>query len=207
MRGATGVSLQLHQILPLPGQTNLYLPHKWNVIYNESQPPTSPNTALATQSYGSRLQWKVSKPSIASAKRNLIRPWSEHNPKIRSSSRSCRFRRPYSSHLGHAFYVEKETFRAPAISQNFTKCRACHEKSQSTTSFSKYCPCHEKRTAWLIRITYETSFTMRRATRVTLQLQQILPLPRKMNLMIDPHFKIKRHLQCAEQVKSPFNTL
>ena len=42
-------------------------------------------------------------------------------------------------------------------------------------------------TSWLIRITYETSFTMRGATKGSLQLQQILRLPRKMNLMIDPH--------------------
>ena len=36
---------------------------------------------------------------------------------------------------------------------------------------------------------HETLFTMRRATRVSLQLQQILRLPRKMNLMIDPSHK------------------
>ena len=36
------------------------------------------------------------------------------------------------------------------------------------------------------RLTYETSFRMRGATRVTLHLHQILRLPRKMNLMIDP---------------------
>ena len=42
-------------------------------------------------------------------------------------------------------------------------------------------------TSWLIRITYETSFTMRGATKGSLQLQQKLRLPRKMNLMIDLH--------------------
>ena len=47
--------------------------------------------------------------------------------------------------------------------------------------------CHAKLISWLIRIAYETSFTMRRATGITLQLHQILRLPRKMNLMIDPH--------------------
>ena len=36
-------------------------------------------------------------------------------------------------------------------------------------------------------LTYETSFTMRGTTRVILQLHQILRLPCKMNLMIDPH--------------------
>ena len=34
-------------------------------------------------------------------------------------------------------------------------------------------------------LTYETSFTMRGATGITLTPHQILRLPRKMNLMID----------------------
>ena len=43
----------------------------------------------------------------------------------------------------------------------------------------------------------EMSFTVRGATGVTLQPHQILRLPRKMTLMIDPY--MKRHLQCEEQ--------
>ena len=74
---------------------------------------------------------------------------------------------------------------APAISQNVTKCCAWYEKSHS--NFIKYCACHAKWISSLIRLTYETSFTMRGATRVSLPLHQILRLPRKMNLMIDPH--------------------
>ena len=55
MRGATGISLQPHQILRLPRQRNLMidLHHIWNVIYNarsnRHQPPTSPNIAAVTQ--------------------------------------------------------------------------------------------------------------------------------------------------------------
>ena len=55
MRGATRVILQLHQILRLPRKMNLMIDphHIWNVIYNarsnKSRPPTSPNTAPATQ--------------------------------------------------------------------------------------------------------------------------------------------------------------
>ena len=41
--------------------------------------------------------------------------------------------------------------------------------------------------SWLIRITYETSFTISGATGITLQPHQILRLPRKRNVMIDPH--------------------
>ena len=55
MRGATGISFQPHQILRLPRQRSVMIDraHIWNVIYNarsnRHQPPTSPNTAPATQ--------------------------------------------------------------------------------------------------------------------------------------------------------------
>ena len=35
------------------------------------------------------------------------------------------------------------------------------------------CACHAKRISWLIRITYETSLTMREASKVTLQTHQV----------------------------------
>ena len=41
--------------------------------------------------------------------------------------------------------------------------------------------------SWLIRVTYETLFTMRGTTEVLLQNLRMLRLPRKMTLMIDPH--------------------
>ena len=62
----------------------------------------------------------------------------------------------------------------------------CAEQQESSSNVTKYCTCHAKWLWWLIRITYEPSFRMRGATRVTLHLHQILRLPRKMNLMIDP---------------------
>ena len=89
---------------------------------------------------------------------------------------------------------------------NLTKYCACHAKWISwlmhikyETSFSmrgargissnltKYCACHAKGVSRLIRITYERSFTMRGATGINFQPHQILRLPRKRNLMIDPH--------------------
>ena len=63
----------------------------------------------------------------------------------------------------------------------------CAEQQSTPSNLTKYYACHAKWISWLIHITYETSFTMRGATVNTLQLQQILRLPRKMNLMIDPH--------------------
>ena len=62
----------------------------------------------------------------------------------------------------------------------------CAERQASPSNFTKYCACHAKWISWLIHITYETSFTMRGATVNTLQPHQILRLPRKINLMIDP---------------------
>ena len=63
----------------------------------------------------------------------------------------------------------------------------CAEQQKAASNFSKYCACHAKWISWLIHITYETSSTMRGATVNTLQPHQILRLPRKMNLIIDPH--------------------
>ena len=187
MRRASKVNLQPQQILRLPCKMNPMINprHAWNIIYNarskHSQPPTSPNTAPATKSVSSRLQRKL---------RELLPPIErrfDDNPTIiRSENRISHppLRRPYSSDLEHDFVLKNTTFRAPPISQNVTKCCACHEKSHS--NFTNYCACHAKCISWLIRVTYETSFRMRGASKVNLECHQILRLPRKMNLMIDP---------------------
>ena len=62
----------------------------------------------------------------------------------------------------------------------------CAEQQESSSNSTKYCTCRAKWLWWLILVTYETSFTMRGATGVTIQLHQILRPPRKMILMIDP---------------------
>ena len=62
----------------------------------------------------------------------------------------------------------------------------CAEQQESASNFSKYCACHAKWISWLILVTHETLFTMRGVTTVIVQTHQILRLPRKMNLMIDP---------------------
>ena len=103
--------------------TTLY----YNARSNRSHPPTSPNTAPATQ--------------------NDCDDWSASHMK---------------RHL------------------------QCAEQQESQSNFTKYCACHAKWISWLIRLTYETSFRMRGASKVNLEPHQILRLPRKMNLMIDP---------------------
>ena len=61
----------------------------------------------------------------------------------------------------------------------------CKARSTNVTNVTKCCACHAKWLSWLILVTYETSFTMRRATGLILQRHQILHLPRKMTLMSD----------------------
>ena len=103
----------------------------WNVIYNarsnRSHPPTSPNTAPATQ--------------------NDCDDWSASHMK---------------RHL------------------------QCAEQQASPSNLTKYCACRVKRISSLIRVTYETSFTMRGATSIALQRHQILRLPHKKSLVFDP---------------------
>ena len=69
-------------------------------------------------------------------------------------------------------------FATQSYIQTFTKYCTCHEKWH--LNFTKYCACHEARLTYLVLITYETSFTVRGATGVTIQPHQILRLPRKM---------------------------
>ena len=65
MRGATGITLQPHQVLRQPRKMNLMIDphHLWNVIYNawnsRHHPPTSPSTAPATQN--ERHDWSRSR--------------------------------------------------------------------------------------------------------------------------------------------------
>ena len=76
----------------------------------------------------------------------------------------------------------------------------CAEQQDSSSNVTKYCACHEKWLVSLILVTYETSFTMRGATGITLQPHQILRLPRKsalQNLSEILRERLKRQFQCA----------
>ena len=76
----------------------------------------------------------------------------------------------------------------------------CAEQQASPSNLTKYCACHEKWCASLIVVAYETSFTMRGATGITIQPHQILRLPRKsalQNLSESLRERLKRQFQCA----------
>ena len=187
MRGATTVTLQCHQILHLPRNINLMIDprHIWNVIYNARSNtgycPTSPNTAPATKFWVQDVSGK----SLNCFRQykddpSMIRAWSEDKIVISHPP----LRRPYSSHLGDAFCMEKYNIWRSGYLSKFHEVLPLPRKWRS--NFTKYCTCHAKWISWLIRVTYDTSFTMRGATTVTLQCHQILHLPRNINLMIDP---------------------
>ena len=83
---------------------------------------------------------------IASANIKTIRRQSEHDPSMKSSSRTRRLGDLPRPTLETHFVWKNTTFRAPAISQNVTTCCACHEKWHS--NFTKYCACHAKWISW-----------------------------------------------------------
>ena len=202
MRGATGVTIQPHQILRLSRRKTHLLNHHyiWNLIYNarsnKCHPPNSPNTAPATQNdhptSGRNLR-KTAKTSFP------MRGRSDHDPSMIRPQK----RKPQPASQARLlfelttsiFYCKIQHF-APNLtfkpSPNTAPATKSHEKWHS-----KYCACHEKWHAWFIILTYETSFTMRGATNVTLQTHQILPLPRKMTT---------QHLAeiCRKQLKTSF---
>ena len=155
VRRANQITLQPPQILRLPHKMKVIsdLRHIWNVISNarskQSHPPTSPNTAPATKFWMQDFSAKTL---------NCFRQYKDDSRIIRRYPRIIRryprisedkivishppLRRPSPCDLGDNFVLKNTTFRAPAISQNVTKCCACHGKSHST--FTKYCACHEK---------------------------------------------------------------
>ena len=63
----------------------------------------------------------------------------------------------------------------------------CAEQQVSRSNLTKYCACHAERLAYFVLITYETSFTGRRATGVTIQPHQILRLSRRKTRILSPH--------------------
>ena len=71
---------------------------------------------------------------------------------------------------------ESHDWSAPHMKRHFQ----CAEQAKSTSNLSKYCACHAKWIPWLIRVTHETSFTMRGASTVSHQPHQILRLPRNL---------------------------
>ena len=156
MRGATGITLQPHQILRLPRNMNLMIDphHICNVIYNarsnRHQPPTSPNTAPATQNDHPTFHrnWlKTGETSFPMRDRSdhdprTIRERSDHDPTQKTQNWTRRAAKA-TFRTGQEQILSKiTTFPAPAIIPNVTKCCTCQKKWHM--NFTKCCSCHKK---------------------------------------------------------------
>ena len=127
-------------------------------------------------------------PWSASANRKTIRGYpriSEHNPTIKSSSRTRRFGDLTLPILDTILYCKIQHF-ALRLSPKMSRSAAPATKSPTRTS-PNTAPATQKWMSSMICVTYETSFLMRGASKVTLQPHQILRLPRKMNRILHPH--------------------
>ena len=178
VRGATSLPLQLNQIFRLPRKIALQK-SKRNLR------KTDETSCIMSFT----LPWSEHDPT-------MIRPWSDHELVLLH-------RRPLAEVTCRA---SGDMFWKLHICPNFTKCCTYHEKSHSNitkccayhgkwhsnnitnccayygkrrSNSSKYCTCHPKWLSCLILLTNETSCTMCGATSLTLQLNQILRLPRK----------------------------
>ena len=223
MRGATCITFQPHQMLPLPRKMMRITDCRdiCNVIYNarsnRHHPPTSPNTVPATQNYTPKSKKnlpKTAEASIPMRGRSDHDPttWTRHLAPAHSPRLLFTLRRRILywklQHFALRLSIQISPNTAPAtkndahhwLSWHMKRHLQCAEQQASPANLTKYCACHEKWLASLILVTYETSFTMRGATGITLQPHQILRLPRKsalQNLSKILRQRLKRQFQCA----------
>ena len=187
-----------------------------NVMYiarsTRTHPPTSPKILPATKNDSPKCDRNLPKTAETSFTMRgrsetvptMIREWSDHNPRMNPSVRNpqrnwglfSRARRELSRSGVHSKF--HQVLRLPGklavdIHQIVHLPRKvtvmmdpCAEQQKSPSEVTKYCTCHEKLLSWWILVTKEMSCAMRGATEVTLWSHQILHLPRKITLMIDP---------------------
>ena len=244
MRGATGVTLQPHQILRLPRKMTIQnlreIPWKQLKCHLQcgddssmirawsehelviSHPPVCGGSfshfgdAFCIENYNIsrsgylprfhqilRLPQKVTlqKHQILRLPRNMMRMidvrhiWNRY---IMYNARSKRPQPPTSPNTAHATQNDSPDW-CPSHMKRYLQC--AEQQASASNLTIKSCACHAKWLSWLMSVTDETSFTMRGATGVTLQPHQILRLPRKMtiqNLREIPWKQLKCHLQCGD---------
>ena len=90
------------------------------------------------------------------------------------NARRKKSHRPTSPNIAPATQNECHQWSASHMKHHFQ----CTEQQEPPSNFTKYCACHAKWMSSMICVTYETSFPMRGASKVTLEPHQILRLPR-----------------------------
>ena len=172
MRGATVNTLQPHQILRLPRKMNLMI--VIGVAYETSFTMRRATGITLHLHQILRLPRKMNP---------MIDPY--HTWNVIYNARSNSQYPPTSPNTAPPTQNEFHDWSTSHMKRHLQ----CAEQEASPSNFTKYCACHAKWISRLIRITYETSFTMRGATSINLRPHQILRLPRKMNVMIEPHHR------------------
>ena len=143
---------------------------------------------------------------------NMIRPWTRHLAPARSPRLLFALRRRILywklQHFARRLSTQISPNTAPAtksdtptspntapatkndahnwLSWHMQRHLQCAEQQASPSNLTKCCACHVKRVSSWVLVSYETSFTMRRATDLILQHHQVLRLPRKMTRIIYP---------------------
>ena len=145
---------------------------------NRCHPPTSPNTAAATQQ--DSHDWSCSRMKRHNARKKLESP--------------SNFTKYYACQEKRLSWLILHTYE--------TSFKLARSNKSHPPNCTKFCACHEKWLSWLILLTYETSCTMRRATRVTPPTSPNTAPATKKN---SHGWHMQRHLQCAEQQESPSN--
>ena len=179
LRGATKVALQLHQILRLPCKINLMSDpcHIWNVISNarsnKSHPPTSPNTAPATQkliSWVILVTYETSCPmrdtstvtrqphQILRLPRNSESKMSSDSPWIASAKRKTIRRYPTILDDNPSIKSSSRTRRfgdltRPVLETHFVWNSTTFRARAIYQNCTKYCTCHPK---WILSVICST---------------------------------------------------
>ena len=164
MRGATGVTIQPHQILRLPRKMTL-------------------------QDFRENPQKQVKRHFQCGDDPSMIRPWSDHKNANRNPPRN----RGYFSSSPRAFSIEKYNVSRPILHSNLHQILrqprkvtlALHEvlrlPRKVTLALHEVLRLPRK-------VTLELHQVLHLPRKVTLALHQILRLPRKMTPMLDPRY-------------------
>ena len=232
LRRATCVIVQTHQILRLPQKMTVQNLKEicWKLMKCHLQCATDPRPFRPWSDHETVSPQPALQPSLLFTHTTSILYWKIQHFALRLSFQ-------ISPNTAPATKSDTSTSpnTAPATksdshdesSSHMKSYLQCAEQHVSLSKLTKYCTCHAKWLSWWILVTQETLFTMRGATGVIVQTHQILRLPRKMTLMMNPRHTwnaiynarsnrchcpnspntahdessshMKRYLQCAEQ--------
>ena len=202
MRGATGITLQPHQILRLPRK--IAVPHRSEI-------------------YWKRLKWHFQ----CATDPTMIRPWSENDPTMirewsdhENANRNPPRRRGYFSRSPRADSIENYNVSRSGYHSPFHKMlrlpqKVTHELHQMLRLPQKVTHELHQMLRLLQKVTHELHQMLHLPRKVTHKLHQMLHLPRKvtheLHQMLHLPQKVTHelhqilHSQCTERQESPCN--